>query len=276
MGTCISTAPLSTLLHNDHPYIICIITYVLVQKPSVRKVQSLQQFPNTYSSGNRKNSLNSSDYPVHSRKVLTVVDQEVIQSQMPEHVTVAEPNTNSSGRPPIQTPHHVQDHRRVRPEHAYEDVDLSLGNTDLLTDNLRASVKRSKWSSPGTQKHPKDKVRNDKPHAKIPTKDKSEASHQSIAKRKSAPVYTIKNSRGSTMDGYPPGHVSTSQGQGIQRHPNRDLSVSKSEAVLAYRKDSPNMRVSCNIQVLCVIHDHYDYIIIIAYNPAIYRLKHCT
>lgn len=99
------------------------------------------------------------DYPAtHSRKILTVVDQQGLESQMPEHVTL------SNYKPPHrEIPH--REHVRVKKQHMYEQVELPIAEeqndvvghrTDLHpqeVEGLVTSVKRSNRWSPGLPKH---------------------------------------------------------------------------------------------------------------------------
>ena len=138
----------------------------------------------------------SSDYPAHSRKVVANVNQGVIQSQMPEHVTVTESALDrvNTDYPVTQLPNHHQHHHssgdRPHPHerrraHVYEQVEAAFSErgempqpvcTPTGVDSLKTSVKRNNHWSPGLAK---DKA---KIPAKSPAREKIEANQE---KRKS-------------------------------------------------------------------------------------------
>lgn len=101
----------------------------------MRKVKSLQHL-----------SHGTTDYPTHSRKILTVVDQQGLESQMPEHVTLSPPHRG-----------------HVRKQHMYEQIELEeqgmVRHHPQEVEGLVASVKRSNRWSPGLPKHQQEQPR---------------------------------------------------------------------------------------------------------------------
>ena len=141
-----------------------------------------------------------SDYPTHSRKLLTVVNQEGLQSQMPEHVTV--PESPPAGYP-IATHTRSLPRERVRTRHMYEQIELPIDeesgppyHSDMHmrppeVDSLVNSVKRNNRWSPGISKH---HIKQDQAHAKV-MKEASERPGSGGRRRS----LVKKNSTGSMM-----------------------------------------------------------------------------
>lgn len=162
----------------------------------MRKIKSVQHFTGT-------ESVDAvTDYPSHSRKMLAArVDQGIIESQMPEHVTVLEnthangsgsvtdyPSQQSAGHPPSKPRHNER--RRV---HAYEQVEESFEGEGQVShhsvlpskvNTLKGAVKRMEHWSPGLPKHSNDRARQDKTHAKTATLERIEIKPEGGAKRK--------------------------------------------------------------------------------------------
>ena len=131
-------------------------------------------------------SYTSTDYPIHSKRVQTaVLDQQVPQSQLAEHVTID--YSPSAGR--------------VRAKHMYEQIELTPDEEDPIPSladqrfsepaNLVASVKRSNRWSPGIQKHLKDRVKYDQSRHKGTEKTRAgmDSDTSSLGRRKSGSSY---------------------------------------------------------------------------------------
>lgn len=132
---------------------------------------------------------------------------------MPEHVTVAESTGNNGSvtdyptlPPQGHLPSKPRFHERRR-VHAYEQVEESFTGDPAYSDfaptkasTLKSSVKRSDHWSPGLPKHPKDKSRYDKAHAKSTTIDRSEANQENAVRKKRPGSSRSKKSSVSEMD----------------------------------------------------------------------------
>ena len=190
----------------------------------MRKIKSLQNVQTS------ETLTSYSDYPRNNMKIVSVIDQGVIECQMPEHVTVitdsqsVAPTLHLASNIPYSKASH-KNHRqvrthayeRVRTIHAYEQVDdfeNEDGNTpppaysDIFPniEKLHSSVKRNHRWSPGVQKH------SNKTHTKVMHRGRSDTDVHVVMSNKrnhgSKKLFKKKHSTGSdrTPEGQAPQH----------------------------------------------------------------------
>lgn len=194
-------------------------------------------------------AINCTDYPTRSKRLQTaVLDQQVPQSQLPEHVTVDYSPRAGTGKV-------------LRAKHMYEQIELTPEEEDptpSLADqrfsepaNLVASVKRSDCWSPGIQKYLKDKVKYDQSRLKGIEKSRAgmDSGTNSLGRRKSSPSRGKRGSNENVTTPHQLQHVTSSDLLPTQvityvpMNDSRDRADKQSEK----ESSSQHMGVSCCI-----------------------------
>ncbi len=208
----------------------------------MRKIKSLQNFSSSIDVA----GINSTDYPTsHSRQKHAVVNQEIIESQMPEHVNVEDiassVHTSTSEaqhqkREQVRVKHAYEQIGRVRAKHAYEQIEIiEEGNIPPSYSASESgdftSVKRSNHWSPVIQKHPRDRSRHDIPHAKSLTKEQSErrlnVANQDYEGKRMSKKNTRRGSVGSITDNHSVQSTSGSDSQAMQHQMSKYFPATK-------------------------------------------------
>ena len=217
----------------------------------MRKIKSVQNFSSTYSSVESRD-IGITDYPTnHRRQKHAVVNQEVIESQMPEHVTLEE--TTNCVHPPsseaqyhknerVRARHAYEQVGRVRTRHSYEQIEISpveeegIPPASTYSASVSTDSKRSiKRRSPVIQKNPRDRSGHDTSHAKSLTTERrfSVPIHNNGGKRRSKTAR--KGSVGSITE-----NPTVSDNQVMQHQMSRYFPAAKSPGERPGRDTSDN------------------------------------